>query len=45
MQIYNNNSWKLSQVKEIWFNLEKDMQSLIEINLKTKDIFNVNVIE
>ena len=44
MQIYNN-SWKLSQVKEIWFNLEKDMQSLIEINLKTKDIFNVNVIE
>lgn len=37
MQIYNNNSWKLSQVKEIWFNLEKDMQSLTEANLE--DIF------
>lgn len=34
MQIYNNNSWKLSQVKEIWFNLEKDMQSLTEANLE-----------
>lgn len=34
MQIYNNNSWKLSQVKEIWFNLEKDMQSLTEVNLE-----------
>ncbi len=34
MQIYNNNSWKLLQVKEIWFTLEKDMQSLTEVNLE-----------
>lgn len=34
MQIYNNNSWKLSQVKEVWFKLEKEMQNLTEKNLE-----------
>lgn len=35
MQIYNNNSWKLYQVKEVWFKLEKEMQNLTEKNLET----------
>lgn len=34
MQIYNNNSWKLEQIKEIWFKLERDMQKLIEDNME-----------
>lgn len=34
MQIYNNNSWRLSQVKEVWFKLEKEMQNLTEKNLE-----------
>ena len=34
MQIYNNNSWKLYQVKEVWFKLEKEMQNLTEKNLE-----------
>jgi predicted transport protein len=34
MQIYNNEWWKLEQMKEIWFNLEKDMQKLSEDNME-----------
>ena len=34
MQIYDNKSWKLEQIKEIWFKLEKDMQKLIEDNME-----------
>lgn len=34
MQLYINNSWILNQVKEIWFNLEKEMQNLTENNLE-----------
>ena len=33
MQIYNNKSWKLEQIKELKFNLEKDMQKLAEENM------------
>ncbi|NUJ97799.1 hypothetical protein HGA92_03385 [Candidatus Gracilibacteria bacterium] len=43
MQIYNNNSGKLSQVKELGFNLEKDMQSLTEANLE--NIFGLEFIK
>lgn len=35
MQIYNNKSGKLEQVKEIWFKLEKDMQKLTEDNMES----------
>lgn len=34
MQIYNNKNGKLTQVKEIGFKLEKDMQTLSERNLE-----------
>lgn len=34
MQIFNNKNWKLEQVKEIWFKLEKDMQKLTEDNME-----------
>lgn len=34
MQLYTNKSWKLEQVKEIWFKLEKEMQELTEHNLE-----------
>ena len=34
MQIYTNNSQKLNHIKEVWFNLEKDMQNLTEENLE-----------
>lgn len=34
MQIYKNSNWKLSQIKEIWFELEKQMQTLTENNLE-----------
>ncbi len=34
MQLYTNQSWRLEQIKEIWFNLEKDMQKLTENNLE-----------
>ncbi len=37
MQIYNNKSGKLNQIKEIWFKLERDMQKLTEDNME--DIF------
>lgn len=33
MQIYNNKNWKLELINEIWFMLEKDMQTLTEKNL------------
>lgn len=35
MQIYNNKSGKLEQIKEIWFKLEKDMQKLSEDNMES----------
>lgn len=34
MQLYINKSWKLEQIKEIWFKLEKEMQNLTENNLE-----------
>lgn len=34
MQIYKNDNWVLNQVKEIWFDLEKQMQTLTEKNLE-----------
>lgn len=34
MHIYNNKSWKLEQIKDIWFGLEKDMQTITEKNLE-----------
>ena len=34
MQIYNNKSWNLNQIKEVWFKLEKDMQKLTEDNME-----------
>ena len=34
MKIYNNKSWKLNQIKETWFKLEKEMQNLTETNLE-----------
>jgi len=34
MQIYNNKSWKLEQIKEVWFKLERDMQKLTEDNME-----------
>lgn len=34
MQIYKNNNWKLGQIKELWFELEKHMQKLTEDNLE-----------
>jgi len=33
MQIYNNKNWKLEEVRESWFELEKYMQKLTEENL------------
>ena len=33
MQIYNNNSWRLEEMQEKWFLLEKDIQKLTENNL------------
>ncbi len=42
MQIYANKNWKLDQVKEIWFDLEKDMQVLVENNME--DIFGIEFI-
>lgn len=34
MYIYKNHSWKLLQTREVWFNLEKDMQKLTEDNIE-----------
>lgn len=34
MLLVNNKSWKLEYIKEIWFKLEKEMQSLTENNFK-----------
>lgn len=34
MQIYKNNNWKLNQIKEVWFELEKHMQKLTEDNME-----------
>lgn len=34
MLLVNNKNWKLEYIKEIWFKLEKDMQSLTENNFK-----------
>ena len=42
MQIYNNNSWKLEEMQEKWFLLEKDMQKLTENNLD--NIFDLEFI-
>ena len=34
MELYINKSWKLEQIKDIWFKLEKEMQNLTENNLE-----------
>lgn len=34
MQIYKNINWKLNQIKEIWFDLEKHMQKITQDNLE-----------
>lgn len=34
MQIYNNKKWKLEQIKEVGFKLEKNMQELTESNME-----------
>ncbi|MCP4523576.1 MAG: hypothetical protein GY828_05140 [Candidatus Gracilibacteria bacterium] len=43
MQIYNNKSGKLEQIKEIGFKLEKDMQKLSEDNMES--IFGLEFIK
>ncbi|MDQ7009916.1 MAG: DUF5655 domain-containing protein [Candidatus Gracilibacteria bacterium] len=43
MQIYNNNSGKLEQIKEIGFPLERDMQKLSEDNME--NIFGLEFIK
>ncbi len=43
MQIYQNRNGKLEYIKEIWFKLERDMQSLAEKNLW--DIFWLEFIQ
>ena len=35
MLIYKNNNGKLSQVQEIWFELEKNMQKITEDNMES----------
>jgi len=42
MYLYSNKNWKLEPTKEIWFKLEKDMQSLAEKNLR--EIFGLDFI-
>lgn len=33
--LFTNNEWNINEIKEIWFKLEKEMQSLAEKNLKS----------